>query len=377
MLNTIGRPDQAGEEKIVMITHTQSFRKIIHIDMDCFYAAVEERDRPEYRGKPLAVGGSADRRGVLCTCNYVARKFGLHSAMSTRRALALCPELILLPVNMDKYREVSKAIHQILRNFTLIIEPLSLDEAYLDVTHCTLLHGSATLIAREIKRQIKQQLALTASAGVAPNKFLAKIASDWHKPDGLFVITPDEVANFVANLPIDKLAGVGKVTAQKMHRQGMMICRDVQSYTCSELQLQWGKLGKRLYELCQGIDERPVETNRIRRSLSVEQTFPADLPDPRSARIIVEELFQTLQTRLSNYSERPIRQQFVKIKFHDFTQTTIECMSQYVDLSIFHRLLDSAFLRGQKPMRLIGLGVRFSETARSTENFQQISLSCL
>lgn len=360
-----------------MATEMKSFRKIIHVDMDCFYAAVEERDQPEYRDKPLAVGGSADRRGVLCTCNYAARKFGLHAAMPTRRALALCPGLIVLPVNMDKYRQVSKQIHQIFQNFTSLIEPLSLDEAYLDVTDCTLLHGSATLIAREIKRQIKQQLGLTASAGVAPNKFLAKIASDWYKPDGLLVITPDEVTGFIADLPIEKLAGVGKVTAQKLHQQGMLICRDIQPYSCLELQHQWGKLGQRLYELCRGIDERPVEPNRIRRSLSVEQTFSADLPDPQSARMIVEELFQTLKTRLSHYTDRSIKQQFVKIKFHDFTQTTIECVNQQLDLPIFQRLLDSGFLRGQKPMRLIGLGVRFSETVQSVGNLRQISMSYL
>ncbi len=161
--------------------------------MDCFYAAIEERDHPEYRGKPLAVGGSANQRGVLCTCNYPARQRGLHSAMPTSRALALCPELIVLPVNMDKYRQVSQTIHAIFRDFTSLTEPLSLDEAYLDVTTCTTLNGSATYIAMEIKRRIKEQLALTASAGVASNKFLAKVASDWRKPDGLWVITPKEV----------------------------------------------------------------------------------------------------------------------------------------------------------------------------------------
>ena len=349
-------------------------RKIIHIDMDCFYAAVEERDHPQYRGKPLAVGGSANRRGVLCTCNYAARKFGLHAAMPTKRALALCPELILLPVKMDKYREVSKTIHQIFQKFTPLIEPLSLDEAYLDVTDCTLLHGSATLIAREIKRQIKEQLSLTASAGVAPNKFLAKIASDWNKPDGLLVITPSEVANFVADLTIDKLAGVGKITAQKMHQQEIFTCRDLQQYTLPQLQQKFGKLGERFYKLCQGIDERPVEPNRIRRSLSVEQTFSVDLPNPQSIQAIVAELFVTLKTRLSKYEERPIKQQFVKIKFHDFTQTTIECLSQQLDLPIFYQLLDSGFLRGKKPMRLIGLGVRFLQNKENTPDFFQITM---
>lgn len=349
-------------------------RKIIHIDMDCFYAAVEERDHPQFRGKPLAVGGLANRRGVLCTCNYAARKFGLHAAMPTKRALALCPELILLPMRMDKYREVSKAIHQIFQKFTPLIEPLSLDEAYLDVTHCTMLHGSATLIANEIKRQIKQQLSLTASAGVAPNKFLAKIASDWNKPDGLLVITPSEVANFVADLTIDKLSGVGKITAQKMQQQNIFTCRDLQQYTLPQLQQKFGKSGERFYQLCQGIDEKPVEPNRIRHSLSVEQTFPTDLPNPQSTRTLLAELFKTLQTRLLGHTERQIKQQFVKIKFHDFTQTTIECLSPQLDLSIFHHLLDSGFSRGKKPMRLIGLGVRFTPPPKKPADSLQISI---
>lgn len=174
--------------------------------MDCFYAAIEERDQPEYQGQPLAFGGTANQRGVLCTCNYPARQRGLHSAMPTSQALKLCPELILLPVDMDKYRQVSQAIHHIFRSFTPLIEPLSLDEAYLDVTACAF-NGSATRIAMEIKRRIREQLALTASAGVAPNKFLAKVASDWRKPHGLWVITSSEAADFTANLPIEKLPG--------------------------------------------------------------------------------------------------------------------------------------------------------------------------
>ena len=353
---------------------TESFRKIIHIDMDCFYAAVEERDHPEYRGKPLAVGGAANRRGVLCTCNYPARRFGLHSAMSTQRALNLCPDLILLPVDMEKYREASQTIRGIFRQFTSLIEPLSLDEAYLDVTHSAAFNGSATRIAQEIKRQIKTQLALTASAGVAPNKFLAKIASDWHKPDGIMVITPAQVADFVTILPVEKLAGVGKVTAEKLHQIGLKTCQDLQRLTLSQLQHQLGKFGERLYQLCRGIDERPVEPNRIRRSLSVEETFPSDLPDPVAAQVILKKLSQNLVQRLSRFVDRPIKQQFVKIKFYDFTQTTIECLSQQVNPDIFVNLLEQGFLRGNKPMRLIGLGVRFGQQIEKSAAWQQTSI---
>ncbi len=352
----------------------QPVRKIIHIDMDCFYAAVEERDQPEYRGKPLAVGGAANRRGVLCTCNYPARQRGLHSAMPTSRALALCPELVLLPVDMDKYRQVSQAIHKVFQEFTPLIEPLSLDEAYLDVTACSAFDGSATRIAMEIKRRIKTQLALTASAGVAPNKFLAKVASDWRKPDGLWVITPAEVADFVAALPIEKLSGVGKVTANKLRQQGILTCRDLQQYERSQLCDQWGKLGERFYTLCRGVDERSVEPHRIHRSVSVEQTFPMDLKDLGAAQTVLPDLFQSLQTRLARHSNRLIKGQFVKIKFHDFTQTTAECVNPGLKLKLFQQLLMQGFLRCQKPIRLIGLGVRFNNEELKKNAWQQLSL---
>ena len=354
---------------------TQPIRKIIHIDMDCFYAAVEERDHPQYRGKPLAVGGAANQRGVLCTCNYPARQRGLHSAMSTHRALALCPELTLLPVDMNKYRQVSRAIQGIFRNFTSVIEPLSLDEAYLDVTDSPTFDGSATRIAMEIRRRIKEELALTASAGVAPNKFLAKVASDWRKPDGLWVVTPEQVNDFVAALPVDKLSGVGKITATRLQQQGIRTCWDLQHYDLSQLREQWGKLGERFYSLCRGVDERPVEPNRIRRSLSVEHTFPADLADLSTAQSVLQDLFQSLQTRLACYGDRSIRGQFVKIKFHDFTQTTAECLSSHLDLSIFHHLLEQGFLRGNKPVRLIGLGIRFDHVPSNTKLWQQTTFS--
>jgi len=336
----------------------QPLCKIIHIDMDCFYAAVEERDRPEYRGQPLAVGGAANRRGVLCTCNYLARQRGLHSAMATSRAFTLCPELILLPVDMNKYRQVSQHIQQILAEFTDLIEPLSLDEAYLDVTASTTFEGSATRIAVEIKRRIQEQLALTASAGVAPNKFLAKVASDWRKPNGLWVITPKDVAGFVIALPIEKLPGVGKVTAEKLRQQNIQTCGDLQGYDRQQLCDQFGKLGERFYSLCRGVDERSVEPNRIRRSLSVENTFPTDLTDLPAALTTLPDLFESLKTRFEPYSQRPIKGQFVKIKFHDFTQTTVECSHTQLALPLFQELLAQGFSRGQKPIRLIGLGLR-------------------
>lgn len=351
----------------------QQPRKIIHIDMDCFYAAVEERDHPEYRGKPLAVGGTIVQRGILCTCNYPARRFGLHSAMPTRRALALCPELILLPVDMNKYRQVSQAIQAIFRDFTDLIEPLSLDEAYLDVTDCTAFDGSATRMAKEIKRRIKEQLALTASAGVATNKLLAKVASEWRKPDGLWVITPEQASDFVAALPVDKLPGVGKVTASKLKQKAMMTCLDLRQYDLSQLRDEWGKLGERLYYFCRGIDRRPVQPNLIRRSLSVEHTFSVDLKDLSSAHTILQDLFQSLQTRLARHSDLPIKGQFIKIKFHDFTQTTVEVMNTTLDLSFFHQLLLQGFRRRNKPIRLIGLGVRFCEASHKAA-WRQLSL---
>lgn len=187
-------------------------RKIIHIDMDCFYASIEIRDNPKLQGKPVAVGGSAQKRGVLSTCNYEARKFGLHSAMSTAQALKKCPHLILLPVNMSLYKQVSQQIHQIFQRYTSIIEPLSLDEAYLDVTDCQKCAGSATWIAQEIRQAIFNELHLTASAGIAPLKFLAKIASEQNKPNGQFVINPEQVEQFIYNLPLSKIPSVGKVT---------------------------------------------------------------------------------------------------------------------------------------------------------------------
>jgi len=247
-------------------------RKIIHIDCDCFYAAIEMRDDPSLRERPVAVGGSPERRGVVATCNYAARRFGVRSAMASSRAVKLCPELVLVPPRFEVYREASRQIARIYADYADTIEPLSLDEAFLDVTGSPHLEGSATRIALHIRGRIRREVGITASAGVAPNKFLAKIASDWNKPDGQLVVTPAEVNAFVRDLPVGKLFGVGKVTEEKLHQLGLFTCADIRARSPVELQRHVGSLGERLWRLAQGIDERPVEPFGRRKSLSVENT---------------------------------------------------------------------------------------------------------
>ncbi len=216
-------------------------RKIIHVDMDCFFAAVEMRDDPSLRDIPLAIGGSADRRGVISTANYPARRYGVHSAMSTAMALKLCPHLKLLPGRMAAYKEASQHIREIFARYTPLIEPLSLDEAYLDVTDCSQCNGSATLIAEQIRQTISDELNLTASAGIAPIKFLAKIASELNKPNGQYVITPAQVPAFLQQLPLSKIPGVGKVTAKRLEDVGLITCADVQQYDLVALLKRFGK----------------------------------------------------------------------------------------------------------------------------------------
>lgn len=339
-----------------------SQRKIIHIDCDCFYAAIEMRDDPSLAGRPLAVGGSADRRGVIATCNYEARAYGVRSAMSSHHALKLCPDLLIVRPRFDAYREASREIHAILRDFTEIIEPLSLDEAYLDVSASQHFSGSATRIAQEIRRRVWQELRITVSAGVAPNKFLAKIASDWRKPDGLFVITPDQVDDFVAQLPVSKLHGVGKVTADKLGRLGVISCADLREWSRLALAREFGSFGERLYGLARGIDERAVQVDSRRQSLSVENTYDQDLPDLAACLARLPELFEELQRRLQRLdsSYKPDKP-FVKLKFHDFSQTTLEQAGAGRDLDSYKLLLGAAFARGDKPVRLIGVGVRLQD----------------
>ncbi|MBW7983832.1 DNA polymerase IV [Enterobacillus tribolii] len=335
-------------------------RKIIHVDMDCFYAAVEMRDFPELRDIPLAIGGSRDRRGVISTANYPARKFGVRSAMPTAQAFKLCPHLTLIPGRMALYKDVSLQIREIFARYTPLIEPLSLDEAYLDVTDCTLLHGSATLIARQIRQDIERELNLTASAGVAPVKFLAKIASDINKPNGMFVITPEQMPEFIRQLPLSKIPGVGKVTAAKLSELGLNTCEDLQRYPLADLLHRFGKFGRVLWERCQGRDEREVSPDRLRKSVGVEHTLAEDIHDWESCEVLLERLYSELEGRLRRVQpDLHIARQGVKLKFHDFQQTTQEHIWPVLDkrdlFAVARQAWDSRRLgRG---VRLVGLHV--------------------
>ena len=333
-------------------------RAIIHLDMDCFYAAIEVRDRPELRGKPVGVGGARDRRGVLTTCNYEAREFGVRSAMPTYMALQRCPKLIVLPTRFDVYRREAAVIRGILHRFTPLVEPLSLDEAYLDVTAHP---GAPGPLAQVIRNLIFQKTKLTASAGIGPNKLVAKIASDLKKPNGQFEVKPDEVGEFMAALPVRKLWGIGPVTEEKFHQRGIDTCRDLQRFSRLQLQEMFGKFGAELYDLCRGIDDRPVEPDRERKSLSTEETFAADLETLAACEEKLEELFAEMMADLAQKeSTRVITKIFVKLKFADFTRTTVERAGLTPSLGEYRKLLAEAFARTGKKVRLMGLGVRFA-----------------
>lgn len=337
-------------------------RKIIHCDCDCFYAAIEMRDDPSLRGRPIAVGGRPETRGVIATCNYEARHFGVRSAMAAGKALQLCPQLLILPPAMDKYRLASQQILAIYRDYTPLVEPLSLDEAHLDVSGVTRCKGSATLIAEEIRARIFATVGITASAGVGPNKFIAKIASDWHKPDGLFVVRPEEADAFVAALPVGKLYGVGKVTAAKLKALGVDSCGDLRHWSLAELQARFGSFGLRLYELCRGIDHRPVCPSRERKSVSVEETYARDLPDLPACLAELPALLAQLARRIERADAgRYIHKLFVKLRFADFRSTTVECLAGEVDAGLCRQLFEEGFLRGRQPVRLLGVGVRLGE----------------
>jgi DNA polymerase-4 len=334
-------------------------RRIIHLDMDCFYAAIEVRDRPELAGKPVAVGGARDRRGVLTTCNYEARKFGVRSAMPTFKALQRCPDLIVMPIRFEVYRRESAKIREILLRFTPLVEPLSLDEAFLDVS----LHdGDPAALAQIIRQLIFQNTRLTASAGIAPNKMLAKIASDWNKPNGQFEIRTEDIAGFMQELPVQKLWGIGAKSAEKFARLGIRTCGELQR--CSRLQLhEWfGKFGLELYLLCRGDDRREVTPDRERKSLSNERTFTIDLTSVPQCEARIPDLFEELIADLKKTGgEDRVKTVFVKIRFADFSRTTVERAGLPLEIESFLGLLREGLQRKHLGVRLLGLGVRFGE----------------
>lgn len=352
-------------------------RKIIHIDMDAFYASVEQRDNPELRGQPLAVGGTGGR-GVIAAASYEARKFGVRSAMPSRVALRKCPTLLFVKPEFEKYKAVSKEINAIFERYTSVIEPLSLDEAFLDVTYSKYELQSATLIAQQIKNDIRNELDLIASAGVSYNKFLAKIASDQDKPDGLFVITPDEGAAFMEELPIEDFFGVGKVTAEKMKANKIFKGVDLLPYSRWELQQLFGKTGGFLFDIARGIDDRPVQSERVRKSVGAEMTFSEDVSDENSINEKFSQVFDKWWQRYESH-DRKGRSVTLKIRNYEFETITRSITEpDYVLDKVeirkkLDQLLHEAIVPGV-PLRLIGVSISGFEMEETDKEVQQLTI---
>ena len=340
----------------------QNFRKIIHVDMDAFYASIEQRDNPAYRGKPIVVGGSPQGRGgVVATASYEARKFGIRSAMSSKKAVQLCADVIFVRPRFDVYKDVSKKIREIFFRFTDLIEPLSLDEAFLDVTEDKQQIGSAIEIAKLIRQAIKEELQLTASAGVSINKFVAKIASDLNKPDGLTFIGPSRIETFMEELAVEKFFGVGKVTAGKMKTMGLHTGADVKKLTEAELTRHFGKAGRFFYKIVRGQDDRVVQPHRETKSVGAEDTFPYDLKSVEEMNEELEKIALIVQDRLQRHGLKG-RTITLKIKYHDFKLVTrSQSFPQGVDdrnvITSTAKALLSATDLDEKKVRLLGISL--------------------
>jgi DNA polymerase-4 len=339
-----------------------SYRKIIHIDMDAFYASVEQRDHPEYRGRPLVVGGLPEGRGgVVATASYEARAFGIRSAMPSKQALKLCTEALFVRPRFEAYKEVSQQIREIFSRYTDLIEPLSLDEAYLDVTQDKLNIGSAIEIARLIKLAIREELQLTASAGVSINKFVAKIASDINKPDGLKFIGPSAVEAFMESLPVEKFYGVGRVTAAKMKSINLHTGADLKKLPEAELTRLFGKAGRFYYHIVRGIDDRKVQPHRETKSLAAENTFPYDLTSLDEMNEELDKIASTLYARLQKKQLKG-RTLTLKIKYDDFRQITrnrsfTEPIEDIVQISSTAKNLMELVFSEQSKVRLLGISI--------------------
>ena len=353
-------------------------QKILHIDMDAFFAAVEQRDNPAYSGKPLIVGGKPDSRGVVAACSYEARKYGIHSAMSSAVAYRRCNHAIFVKPRFEAYKEASRQIQKIFTEYTPLVEPLSLDEAYLDVTECSKHEGSATRIAQEIKHRIKEKTGLTASAGVSYNKFLAKIASDMDKPDGLFVIKPDQGARFVEQLPIRKFHGIGAATEKKMKALGIYNGADLRQWALADLQKYFGKSSHYYFQISRGVDDRPVRNQRTRKSIGSETTFANDICDQN---ILIEQLNklgldvgQQLQKR-----QLAARTVTVKVKYANFEQVTRSYSTPSIieDSHDIEKWLPYLLMKtdaGVRSVRLLGVTVSSFAEVRASQLPRQLSL---
>lgn len=352
---------------------SSTIRKIIHIDMDAFFASVEQLDNPEYRGKPLAVGGSKDR-GVVAAASYEARKYGVRSAMPSSLAYRKCPSIIFVKPRFDRYKEISEQIRAIFKRYTDLIEPLSLDEAYLDVTENKINHYSAIFIAQKIRHDIFTETGLTASAGVSINKFVAKVASDINKPNGIKVILPEEVPDFMDQLPIEKFFGVGKATAEKLKAMDIHFGQDLRGKNLIELVQRLGKLGRYLHEVIQGNDHRPVKPNRVRKSFSSETTFNEDLISIEKIKIACDDLCSKLHTSMSKKKIVGKTVQ-VKIRFSDFTTfSKSKTYTDYMDdLTILKKTVLDLILEvwdQESGIRLIGVGFAKLNTETDSEQLQ-------
>ncbi|EOU2020518.1 DNA polymerase IV [Clostridium perfringens] len=352
-------------------------RKIIHIDMDAFYASIEQRDNPKYKGKPLIVGGDPNRRGVVATCSYEARKYGIHSAMPSLTAYKLCPKAIFIRPRMEVYKKVSRQVMNILNEYSNLVEPLSLDEAFVDVSKSKRCKGSATLMALEIKERIFKEVGLTASAGVSFNKFLAKMASDFRKPDGITVITEENSKDFIRNLPIGKFFGVGRVTKNKLNNIGVFKGEDLLKFSEEELIDIFSDRGKILYEFTRGIDNRPVNPYRIRKSIGKEITLREDIEDIDEMIEILERIAERVSESLCLLNKKG-KTVTLKVKFNDFKHITrsitlehflkeqkeiMECVKDLISIVDFKN----------KKVRLLGITISSLEENIITEEREQLS----
>jgi DNA polymerase-4 len=353
-------------------------RKIIHIDMDAFYASVEQRDHPPYRGKPLVVGGRPEQRGAVAAASYEARKYGIHSAMPSRTAIQKCPHLIFVKPRFEVYREVSQQIRAIFHRYTDLVEPLSLDEAYLDVTENKLHIPYAMAIARQIKQLIWEETHLTASAGVSINKFLAKVASGLDKPDGLYLIPPERAEEFVASLPIHKFYGIGDVTAAKMKGLGIHTGADLRQWSEADLTQQFGKVGHYYYRVARGQDDRPVNPNRIRKSIGAERSFSEDLQDLGEMAIALDKIALEVAERLTR-NQRYGYTLTLKVKYADYQQIT-RSRTVTEPLRDSHAIYTLALellhihLERDRPVRLLGITISNLPERSTTVEYVQLSL---